>query len=162
MARLRQLETLKLWLADLPQKSGLKINAQTAELEFSTEKDSEEKKMMPKEKAALMENMAQLWLQQEVKDLERNYENYSTYVIVDHLAMIHHMFAVKDIVACKRFAVIVPSTGRAVILFILYLLAGGNLKLSLLSVVQQLDSLKKSDVRARNAIRWLEKQFQAG
>ena len=30
------------------------------------------------------------------------------------------------------------------------------------TVVQQLDSLKKSDVRARNAIRWLEKQFQAG
>ena len=115
---------------------------------------------MPKEKAALMENMAQLWLQQEVKDLERTYENYSTYVIVDHLAMIHHMFAVKDIVACKRFAVIVPSTGNSI--YSLFTRAGGNLKLSLLSVVQQLDSLKKSDVRARNAIRWLEKQFQAG
>ena len=105
---MRQLENLKLWLADLPQ-SGLRINPKTQELEFSTEKES----VPSKEKAALMENMAQLWLQQEVKDLERleSFGYSSTYIIVDHLAMIHHMFAVKDIVACKRFAVIVPSTG---------------------------------------------------
>ena len=108
------MENLKLWLADLPQ-SGLKISPETQKLEFSKKSGDG---VPSQEKAALMENMAQLWLQQEVKDLERNYDNvsknhkgYSTYVIVDHLAMIHHMFAVKDSVACKRFALIVPSAG---------------------------------------------------
>ena len=107
------MENLKLWLADLPQ-SGLKISPETQELEFAGLVPRQEKEK------ALMENMAHLWLQEEVKDLERNYDNvsksfkgFSTYVIVDHLAMIHHMFAVKDIVACKRFALIVPSTGTS-------------------------------------------------
>ena len=65
-------------------------------------------------KAALMENMAQLWLQQEVKDLEGHETKgkYSPYLVVDHMAMINHMFAIKDIVASKKFAVIVPNAGE--------------------------------------------------
>ena len=58
----------------------------------------------------LMENMAQLWLQQEVKDLETGHEQtkgkYSPYLFVDHLAFINHLFVIKDIVASKKFAVI--------------------------------------------------------
>ena len=62
----------------------------------------------------LMENMAQLWLQQEVKDLEGHETKgkYSPYIVVDHMAMINHMFAIKDIVASKKFAVIVPNAGE--------------------------------------------------
>lgn len=52
--------------------------------------------------------------------------------------MMNHMFAIRDIVASKKFAVIVPN-----------------------AVVQQLDGMKK-ELKARNAIRWLEKQFQLG
>ena len=61
-----------------------------------------------------MENMAQLWLQQEVKDLEGHETKgkYSPYLVVDHMAMINHMFAIKDIVASKKFAVIVPNAGE--------------------------------------------------
>ena len=76
------MENLKLWLADLPQ-SGLKISPETQELEFAGLVPRQEKEK------ALMENMAHLWLQEEVKDLERNYDNvsksfkgFSTYVIV--------------------------------------------------------------------------------
>ena len=52
--------------------------------------------------------------------------------------MMNHMFAIRDIVASKKIAVIVPN-----------------------AVVQQLDGMKK-ELKARNAIRWLEKQFQLG
>ena len=60
------------------------------------------------------------------------------YISYLFLAMMHHMFAIRDIVASKKFAVIVPN-----------------------AVVQQLDGMKK-ELKARNAIRWLEKQFQLG
>jgi len=163
LARLQQTEELKLWLCKLPQ-TGFKLTQE--KLEFNptkteeksrqitagttsgagtctTANDDDENEVDDSNKAQLMENMAQLWLQQEVKDLETGHETkgkYSSpYLVVNHMAMINHMFAIKDIVASKKFAVIVPN-----------------------AVVQQLDSMKKSDGRARNAIRWLEKQFQQG
>ena len=72
--------------------------------------------LKPEAKVQLMENMAHLWLQQEVKDLETGHETkgkYSSpYLVVDHMAMINHMFAIKDIVASKKFAVIVPNAGE--------------------------------------------------
>ena len=60
LARLHQMSDLKVWLANLP-KSGLKINAENNLLEFS---DIFKAKEEITEKAQLMENMAQLWLQQ--------------------------------------------------------------------------------------------------
>ena len=121
-----------------------------------------------------MENMAQLWLQQEVKDLEGHETKgkYSPYLVVDHMAMINHMFAIKDIVASKKFAVIVPNAGeniyyKSLLYFSVAILTykcrkRESMTFLLFSVVQQLDAMKKLDGRARNAIRWLEKQFQHG
>ena len=118
--------------------------------------------------------MAQLWLQQEVKDLEGHETKgkYSPYLVVDHMAMINHMFAIKDIVASKKFAVIVPNAGeniyyKSLLYFCVAILTykcrkRESMTFLLFSVVQQLDAMKKLDGRARNAIRWLEKQFQHG
>ena len=119
--------------------------------------------------------MAQLWLQQEVKDLEGHETKgkYSPYLVVDHMAMINHMFAIKDIVASKKFAVIVPNAGENIfyesllLYFCVVILTykcrkRESMTFLLFSVVQQLDAMKKLDWRARNAIRWLEKQFQHG
>ena len=91
LARLQQMEELKLWLCTKAEQ------AQVKEPEKSTE---------------LMENMAQLWLQQEVRDLENQEKYSSSYLVVDASALIHHLFAVKDILATKKFAIIVPNSGK--------------------------------------------------
>lgn len=110
--------------------------------------------------------MAHLWLKQEVHELEcgggesgrtsgggrrgetsaaatggtlRGFAHYSPYIVVDHLALSRHLGLVKEVVASRKFAVIVP-----------------------VAVIHALDEMKKGDAGARNAIRWLEKQFQDG
>ena len=123
---MQQTEELKLWLCKLPQ-TGFKLTQEKLEFnpnktdEFSRQTTAGTSASVGEEvdesnKAALMENMAQLWLQQEVKDLETGHETkgkYSSpYLVVDHMAMINHMFAIKDIVASKKFAVIVPNAGE--------------------------------------------------
>ena len=78
-------------------------------------------------KKAMMENMAQLWLQQEVQDLEgkgstnsrgtfRGFAHYSPYIVVDHYALAAHFHLVKEVVASKKFAVIIPTAGEILIL----------------------------------------------
>ena len=121
--------------ADIDPKRGgvLKVKARN--------KEEDQKEMM--------KNMAQLWLQQEVNELEgrgsskrggfRGFAHYSPYIVVDHLAISRHLPLVKEIVASKKFAVIIPS-----------------------AVIQELDDMKKAESGARTAIRWLEKQFRDG
>ncbi|QQP39926.1 Uncharacterized protein FKW44_013799, partial [Caligus rogercresseyi] len=59
---------------------------------------------------ALMQSMAQLWLKQEVEDLEeKDAKMVSPYIIVDHLAMVKHLRTIKDVVAAKKFTVIIPN-----------------------------------------------------
>ena len=77
-------------------------------------------------KKAMMENMAQLWLQQEVHDLEgkgsnskgtfRGFAHYSPYIVVDHFALTAHFNLVKEVVASKKFAVIIPTAGKEMLI----------------------------------------------
>ena len=93
-----------------------------------------------KNKAAMMQNMAQLWLQQEVKDLEMGSRvSDRTYLVMDHWALISNLNLVKDIVDSRRFIVIIPT-----------------------ATIQQLDDMKRQNNDARVAIKWLEQQFQKG
>ena len=93
-----------------------------------------------KSKTDMMQNMAQLWLQQEVKDLEMgNRVNSRTYIVIDHWALISHLNLVKDVVDSRRFVVIIPS-----------------------ATIQQLDDMKRRNNDARVASRWLERQFEKG
>lgn len=111
LARLHQIEELKKWLCKLPN-----FSMNEDKIEFSSKAVDvilDEKN----EKAQLMENMAHLWLQQEVKDLEGHEDagakgKFSLYIIVDHTAMVNHMPTIQDIVATKRFAIVVPTAGK--------------------------------------------------
>ena len=91
MSRLAELNQFKQWLCTLPQSpfslcqdnaAILQFNCDLAKEEISKEngKGNEEQENLPASKVNLMENMAQLWLQQEVKDLEGHEELYSPYL----------------------------------------------------------------------------------
>ena len=107
------MDDLKSWLCQLPQTD---FKMQNGKLEYYSDGTADNDQPPDEAKAQLMENMAQLWLQQEVKDLEAGHHDtkgkYSPYLVVHHMAMINHLFAIKDIVASKRFAVIVPISGE--------------------------------------------------
>ena len=104
------------------------------------ENDTAKEAKTLKNKQTMMQNMAQLWLQQEVKDLEKGSRvSHRTYVIVDHWALISHLKLVKDVMDSRRYVVIIPST-----------------------TIQQLDDMKRRNNEAREASRWLERQFQKG
>nr|CAD7599740.1 unnamed protein product [Timema genevievae] len=90
-----------------------------------------------------MHHMGQLWLRAEVRDLEsrvrRRGAAFSPYLAVDGDALIYHIHLVKQLVGARKFIVLIPSV-----------------------VVSALDKLKREVSRAREAIRWLESQFQRG
>lgn len=95
----------------------------------------------------LMQHMGQLWLRAQVRELEsrvqqqrrRGNATLSPYLAVDCDALTAHMPLVKQLVAARRFIVLIPGV-----------------------VVCALDELKREVGRAREAIRWLEAQFQRG
>lgn len=148
LLRFLQLTEFRDWLINIPEVN-LRVNgAGNVERSPTIQNGSEKPETRPAEqkssdqKITLMQNMAQLWLQQEVKQLEHmtgGLTNFSPFLVVDHLAVIQHLVLVKKIVDAKKFVVIIPAT-----------------------VVQVLDDLKRSENGARNAIRWLEKEFKFG
>ncbi|XP_044738901.1 protein SMG5 [Chrysoperla carnea] len=96
----------------------------------------------PISRGELMKSMGQLWLAAEVRDLEckvRGRTALSPYLVLDTEALIHHTHLIKQLVAARKFIVVVPSI-----------------------VVSNLDELKRETGKARDAIRWLEAQFQRG
>ncbi|XP_019867277.2 nonsense-mediated mRNA decay factor SMG5 isoform X2 [Aethina tumida] len=89
-----------------------------------------------------MKHMGQLWLAAEVRALEsrvRGKTSLSPYLVLDVDALIKFTFMVKNLVHSRKFIVIVPT-----------------------AVVSALDDLKVEKIEARDAIRWLESQFQRG
>lgn len=93
----------------------------------------------------LMKQMGRLWLKAEVRELETRVRRLgrgprlSPYLAVDSAALTLHLPKVRHLVAARRFIVLVPAV-----------------------VVQALDEMKREVSRAREAIRWLEAQFQRG
>ncbi|KAF4529420.1 hypothetical protein B566_EDAN003514 [Ephemera danica] len=96
-------------------------------------------------KRQLMHHMGRLWLRAEVRELERAVRKregactFSPYIVVDAEALLHHAALVKQLVFSRKFVVIIPCV-----------------------VVGALDELKRDSVKARDATRWLETQFQRG
>ena len=143
--RILQLQELGQWLCKIPHsRIGVKetkffvkpkeeaLKSEASKLEKTTEHRRE-----------IMENMAQLWLEQEVRDLEGKHSDgfghCSPYIVVDHWALTRDVNLLKDVVSTKQFVVIVPA-----------------------ATVQELDRMKRNETGARNAIRWLERQFKEG
>ncbi len=143
LLRLKQLGDMKDWLCRHPQ-CGISLDEEGRArfdpanikdesdntLKVEQQNEDDEKENLKKE--AVMTSMAQLWLQQEVKDLESGghagqngyLSQYSPYLVIDHFALIRNTNLVKDVVSSKRFAVIIPKT-----------------------VVQELDGMKKDDIQ---------------
>ncbi|XP_045467374.1 protein SMG5 [Harmonia axyridis] len=89
-----------------------------------------------------MKHMGQLWLASEVSALEnrvRGKTSLSPYLVIDADALTKYTFMVKYLVQSRKFIVLVPT-----------------------AVVSALDDLKREKPEARDAIRWLETQFQRG
>ncbi|CAH0559256.1 unnamed protein product [Brassicogethes aeneus] len=89
-----------------------------------------------------MKHMGQLWLAAEVKALEnrvRGKTALSPYLVLDADSLIKFTYMVKHLVHSRKFIVLVPT-----------------------AVVSALDDLKSEKLEARDAIRWLESQFQQG
>merc|ERR1719228_692894 len=91
------------------------------------------------DKKNVMKHMAELWLREEVKELEKEAGKEGGYVVVDGQALSSNLQMVKRTLGLKKFTVIVPAVA-----------------------VQQLDGLKKSEKGARDAIRWLERELGRG
>ena len=88
MSRLTELDEFKHWLCNLNQ-SPFHLEDDDGSIQFrpnlGTKEDDDKQQNLSTSKVNLMENMAQLWLQQEVKDLEGHEELYSPYLVIDHL-----------------------------------------------------------------------------
>lgn len=93
----------------------------------------------------LMKDMAQLRLKAEVSQLEGSLKSTDAqpklppYLVSDALSLCEYLSLMKQLAASSRFIIIIP-----------------------VSVVDHLDVLKKDNAGAREAIRWLEAEFQKG
>ncbi|XP_034241326.1 protein SMG5 isoform X2 [Thrips palmi] len=93
----------------------------------------------------VMHNMGQLWLRAEVQNLETSVKrgskgaSFSPYLVLDVDALTKYCQLVGQLMASRKFIMVVPSI-----------------------VLSALDQLKRESVLARDAIRWLEFQFQKG
>ena len=96
------------------------------------------KDIVETDKKNVMKHMAELWLRQEVDNLE-NAEKEGGTVVVDCPALVSNLPMVKRTLSLKKVTVVVPSVA-----------------------VRQLDSLKKVERGAREAIRWLERELSRG
>jgi len=90
-------------------------------------------------KKNVMKHMAELWLRQEVKELEKEAGKEGGVVVVDGQALATNLQMVRRTLGLKKFTVIVPAVA-----------------------VQQLDGFKKTEKGARDAIRWLERELGRG
>uniref|UniRef100_A0A1B6D5K8 Uncharacterized protein n=2 Tax=Clastoptera arizonana TaxID=38151 RepID=A0A1B6D5K8_9HEMI len=93
-------------------------------------------------KGKLMQDMGQLWLRAEVRELETKVKRTAhlpPYLVLDCDALIHHIPLVKQLVSSHKFIVLIPSI-----------------------VVSELDNQKRISHRVRDTIRWLETQFRHG
>jgi len=86
-----------------------------------------------------MKHMAELWLRQEVRDLEKEAVKEGGILVVDTSALVSNLQMIKRTLGLKKFTLIIPTIA-----------------------VHQLDGLKKTERGAREAIRWLERELARG
>jgi len=91
------------------------------------------------DKKNVMKHMAELWLRQEVKDLEKEAVKEGGILVVDASALVSNLQMIKRTLGLKKFTLIIPTIA-----------------------VHQLDGLKKTERGAREAIRWLERELARG
>ncbi|XP_053612104.1 nonsense-mediated mRNA decay factor SMG5 [Plodia interpunctella] len=88
----------------------------------------------------LLRRLGRLWLVSQVRELERvGRVSAPALLVLDSAALNKHLRRVKQLLRARNFTLLIPSI-----------------------VLQELDSLKREQSSARDAIRWLEAQLRAG
>lgn len=121
-----------------------------------------------------MHSMGQLWLRAEVQNLESSVKReskgatFSPYLVLDVDALTKYYHIVGQLIASRKFIMVVPSVGKKFVFHLGSDETFSNLlklifcPLFMFSVLSALDQLKRESVLARDAIRWLEFQFKKG
>ena len=130
VGRIKRVTDFRVWLCG-KEESKIVWDEETGMTRFR-------KDIVETDKKNVMKHMAELWLRQEVNNLE-NAEKEGGIVVVDCPALVSNLAMVKRTLGLKAVTVVVPSVA-----------------------VRQLDSLKKSERGAREAIRWLERELSRG
>lgn len=94
-------------------------------------------------KQQVMRNMAHLWLEQEVRELQEGVSAspppLPPYLVPDSSVLCHHLALLRRLVATRRFVLLLPA-----------------------HVISSLDLLKRESIGARESIRWLEMELRRG
>lgn len=99
-------------------------------------------KVAEPDKKCVMKHMAELWLKEEVNNLEMRGGgggDERCIIIVDCAAMLSDPHMIKRVAGYKKFKMIVPQV-----------------------VIRELDNIKKQNRNARLSIRWLERELSRG
>ena len=99
------------------------------------------KEPQQQDKASVMKHMAELWLRQEVEQLECEADDREGggIFVLDGSVLLSHLGLVRRTVAARHWRLVVPAVA-----------------------VRQLDQWKKGERGAREAIRWLERELGRG
>ena len=138
MARLESLARARDWLCGHGD-SKISWSSEQGMAYLRREEEEKQEKETKKEK---MKHMAELWLRQEVQDLELEAVQETacaSVVIVDGAALSQGFAVIRRAASLGRCSFVVPAV-----------------------TVQQLDFLKRSERGAREAIRWLERELGRG
>lgn len=110
---------------------------------LKTKTGDDDAKKSENDRTEMMGKLGKLWLKNEVQTLESRSKpvntNLTPYLMLDTKSLAEYLHIVKNLVKSKKFVVLIPK-----------------------AVLQDLDGLKKSKEGARNAIKWLESEFQKG
>lgn len=131
VSRLRRVSDFRTWLC-AREESKITWDEERQTTKFR-------KDIVETDKKNVMKHMAELWLRQEVNNLENAEKEGGGIVVVDCSALVTNLPMVKRTLGLKKVTVVVPSVA-----------------------VIQLDGLKKSERGAREAIRWLERELGRG
>jgi hypothetical protein len=132
--RLARLAQARDWLCSHPD-SKIAWSEQHGVAYLRKEEDEKQERESKKEK---MKHMAELWLRQEVRQLEEEAVQVAL-VVPDGPALAHGLATFRRAVSSGRASLLVPAVA-----------------------VQQLDFLKRTERGAREAIRWLERELGRG
>merc|ERR1740128_364107 len=133
LVRLRRLEAWRDWLTGSLEECPLRWREGRAVLVAPSFNN-----VNAAPKKCVMKHMAELWLKDEVNNLEKTQIQRSR-IIVDGQAMTSDLQTVKRVAGFKQFTLVVPQV-----------------------VVRELDNIKKSVREARLSIRWLEHELARG
>lgn len=117
-----------------PSKVNMKINHKKGREWHNSRKQAEQGE------TGLLRRLGRLWLASQVRELERTKQpDVPSLLAIDTATLYKHLRRVKQLLGTRNFVFLVPNV-----------------------VLQELDELKRDNISARDAIRWLELELRSG